>query len=123
MSTTVEEVLALADVEKCLKDTGAETTHGHCHNACVWLMCRIKEANLSDYNIHWCIGTFWNKDHSWLIIHDPNTDEEIIVDMTVNQFVNREVPFSGLMNDQYEIIESVSLCDDKNLHRLIERIG
>jgi hypothetical protein len=123
MSTTVEEVLALADVEKCLKETGAESTHGHCHNACVWLIVKIKEANLSDYNIAWCLGTFWNKDHSWLIVQDLNDGEDIIVDMTVNQFVDREVPFSGPMNDQYEIRDSVSLCETEKLHEFVERVG
>ena len=51
MSTTVQEVLALANVEQCLKDTGVESTYGHCNNACVWLITQIKKAGLSDYNI------------------------------------------------------------------------
>lgn len=123
MSITVEEVLALADVEKCLKDTGAESTHGHCHNACVWLMCKIKEAELSEYNIAWCLGTFWGKDHSWFIIQDPETGEETVVDMTVNQFVNREVPYSAPMTDEYEIFDSVLLCDSAKLYEMVERVG
>ena len=123
MATTVEEVLALADVEQCLKDTGVESTHGHCHNACVWLMVQIKKAGLSEYNIAWCFGTFWKKDHSWLVVQDLNTGEDIIVDMTVNQFVDREVPYSAPMNDQYEIFDSVSLCDDEKLYECVERVG
>lgn len=123
MSATVEEVLALADVEQCLADTGAESTSGHCHNACVWLMVQIKKAQLSEYNIAWCIGTFWGRDHSWLIIQDPETGGETIIDMTVDQFVDRPVPFSGPMNDQYEIHDSVLLCDGPKLYELTERVG
>ncbi len=123
MATTVEEVLALADVEKCLKDTGVSSTNRHCHNACVWLIVQIKKAKLLEYNIAWCFGTFWGKDHSWLVVQDLDTGEDIIVDMTVNQFVDREVPYSAPMNDQYEILESVMLCDDEKLYECVERVG
>lgn len=123
MTATVDEVLALADIEKCLEDTGVESTSGHCHNACVWLMLQIKKAGLSDYNIAWCVGTFWNKDHSWLIVQDAETGDETVIDMTVNQFVDRPVPFSGPMTDEYEIHDSVLLCDGPKLYELTERVG
>lgn len=123
MGTTIEEVLELADVEKCLRETGAESTHNHCHNACVWLIVQIKRANLSDYNICWCVGTFWGRDHSWLVVQDTETDTEAVVDMTVNQFVNRPVPHSGPMTDEYEVHDSALLCDPEKLEELIGRAG
>lgn len=122
MSATVEEILALADVEKCLEETGAASTHGHCHNACVWLMIQIKKANLSDYNVCWCVGTFWGKDHSWLLVQHPDGDEAV-VDMTVNQFVNRPVPHTGPMTDEYEVFDSALLCDSDKIAELVERAG
>ncbi len=123
MSTTVEEVVALANVEQCLEDIGVDSTSGHCHNACVWLAIQIKKANLSDYNIFIAVGTFWANDHSWLMIEDTETAEYTIVDMTVNQFVNREVPFSGPITDEYEIFDSVSLIDDNKLFEFVEKLG
>lgn len=123
MTATVEEILALADVEKCLAETNVESTTGHCHNACCWLMVQIKKANLSDYNIAWCIGTFWGKDHSWLIVQDADTGDETVIDMTVNQFVDRPVPHVGPMTDEYNILDSVLMCDGEKMYELIERVG
>jgi len=123
MTATVEEVLALADVKQCLKDTGVESTYNHCHSACTWLIIQIKKANLSDYNIAWCVGTFWANDHSWLIVQDAETGEETIIDMTVNQFVDRKVPWSGPMNDQYHIFDSALLCDGPKLCELVQATG
>jgi len=128
MNSTVEEVLALADVEQCLIDTGATSTYGHCHNACAWLVVQIKKAGVSDFNIFWCSGTFWGKDHSWLMVQEENPEdcEEVIntvVDMTVNQFVDRAVPYSGVMTDEYEIQDSVILCMDEQLHEFVGRLG
>lgn len=123
MSGTVEEVLALADVGKFLDRVGSNSTTNLCHNACVWLMARIKRHQISEYNIAWCIGTFWGEDHSWLIVQDPETGDETIIDMTVNQFVDRPVPWTGVMNDQYKVFDSVLLCDTDKLHELVDRIG
>ena len=120
MSATVEEVLALADVEKCLEETGAESTYRHCHNACVWLMREIKRAGLMDYNIAWCIGTFWGKEHSWLTVEDVDQNEFYVVDMTVDQFVDRAVPFSGVMTDEYHVQDSALMCDHDKLCELLE---
>lgn len=129
MSTTVQEVLALANVEQCLKDTGVESTYGHCNNACVWLITQIKKAGLSDYNIWLNHGTFWNNDHSWLVVEEENPEDiEVsiytVIDMTVDQFVpTRKVPFSGPQTDEYNPIESVLLCMDEELINLVERLG
>ena len=129
MTATVEEVLALADVKQCLKDTGVDSTYGHCHNACVWLIMQIKKAGVSDYNIWLNTGTFWGKDHSWLVVTEADPEdinEEIytVIDMTVDQFVpTRKVPFSGPQTDEYDATESVLLCMDEELLALVNRLG
>lgn len=120
MSTTVEDVMALADVQKCLEETGAESTYRHCHNACVWLMREIKRAGLMDYNIGWCIGTFWGKEHSWLTVEDVDNNEWYVVDMTVDQFVDRPVPYTALMTDEYHVEKSALMCDTEALVMLLE---
>jgi len=123
MTTLIDDILALADVEQCLKDTGDTTTTGHCHNACTWLICKIKEAQLPDYTIFWCVGTFWGNDHSWLLVQDPDTEEETVIDLTVDQFVDREVPFVGNMTDEYKIIDSIILCMDDKLPEFAGKLG
>lgn len=128
MTTTAKEILELANVEKCLEDTGADSTYGHCHNACVWLIMQIKKAGISDFNIFLCAGTFWGKDHSWLLVQEENPKDinehtDIVIDMTVNQFVDREVPFSAVMTDEYEINDSVLICMDEELINFVQRLG
>lgn len=123
MSITVEEVLDLVDMEAWMDYAGVDSTSGMCHNACCWLMVQIKKAGLSEYNIAWCVGTFWDKDHSWLLLQDPDSGDETIVDMTVNQFVEREVPWVGPMNDQYKVYDSALLCDPEKLVELVNMTG
>lgn len=123
MSSTVEEILALADVKQCLEDTGVASTYGHCNNACVWLMVKIKEANLADYRINLCSGTFWGNDHSWLLVENED-EQEIVIDMTVDQFVDRAVPYSAPMSDEYKIFKSINLCEGgRALTDFVERLG
>lgn len=123
MSASVEEVLALANVEQCLEDTGVDSTSGHCHNACVWLAVQIKRANISDYNVYIGVGTFWNNDHSWLMVEDIDSGEYTVIDMTVNQFVDRPVPHSGPLTDEYAIRDSISLCDSERIFDFVESMG
>lgn len=122
MGATAKEVLALASIEKCLSDTGADTTYNHCHNACCWLAVQIKKAGLLDYNIYLCAGLFDGKDHSWLMVEDEDSNY-IVVDMTVDQFIECEVPYFGTLTRQYQLQQSVSLCDTENLMDLVNKLG
>jgi len=124
MTATVDEVMKLADVERCLKETGVASTYNHCHNACVWLVKEIKKSGISDFNIHLCVGTFWGKDHSWLVVEDPESGEYHVVDMTVNQFVDRKVPYTAVMGDEYDMRDAVMLCSDTtDLIEFIDKMG
>ncbi len=123
MAATIEEVRALADVPKFLEETGRSSTHKACHNALAWLAVQIRKANLSDYNIHLCEGRFAGFDHSWLMVENPDDESHTIIDMTVDQFENCDVPYIGPMSPKYVIDDSVTLCDQDNLMNFIERLG
>ena len=113
MSATVEEVTALADVSKFLLEMEEESTLGQCHTALTWLSLQIKKAGILDYNIHLCVGKFAGYDHSWLQIEDVETEKHTLIDMTVNQFGEYDVPYVGPMSPGYVICDSISLCDNE----------
>jgi len=123
MGATIKEIMELADVQRMLAETGAESTYRHCHNACTWLILQIKRADLMDYNVCLCNGTFWGKDHSWLMVECPETEDHIVIDMTVDQFVDIAVPYAGPMTDDYEILRSAPLYDMQALQELVESLG
>ena len=123
MSATVKEVAALANVDKFMNDTGANGTYGECHNALTWLAVQIKKANISDYNIHLCTGAFAGRDHSWLEVQDMETEKQIIIDMTVDQFGEFTMPYVGPVSPGYAMHDCCCLCDTENIQQFVERLG
>jgi len=123
MRTAVQEVLELADVQRMLEETDAASTYRHCHTACTWLIREIKRAGLFDYNIALCTGAFQGKDHSWLVLEDEN-DEEIVIDMTVDQFIDVPVPYAGEYTDDYRCDRAIGLYSSPTeLIKFIEDLG
>ena len=123
MNASVKKVAVLADWDKFVKETGAHSTYGECHNALIWLCVQIKKANISDYNIHLVTGMFAGHDHSWLEIQDMDTEQQIIIDMTVDQFGEFNMPYVGPKSPGYVMHNACCLIDDKNLPRFIEGLG
>ena len=123
MSATVHQVSALADVNKFMSETGAESTHGECHNALTWLAIQIKRAGLDCYNVHLCTGVFARYDHSWLEIEDTDMEKFTVIDMTVNQFGKFQMPYVGPRSPGYWIHNSVALSDEERLPDFIEGLG
>jgi hypothetical protein len=120
----VEEVGELANVELFLSEMNSETTSKMCHQASIWLAVQIKKNYLSDYNIHICTGTYEGLDHSWLLVEDADSGVEHVVDMTLNQFIDCEVPFVGQMDNSYRIHYSICLCDDSDkIKEFVESLG
>lgn len=123
MSATVKEIVALADWDKFAKESGAHSTYGNCHNALVWLCVQIKKANISDYNVHLCVGDFAGNDHSWLEIQDMETELQVVIDMTVDQFGKFDMPYVGPRSPGYVMHGSCCLIDEENLPTFIEGLG
>lgn len=123
MTATVEKVKALANVPQFLKETGAHSTVGQCHNAIVWLCVQIKKAGILDYTVHLCTGTFVGADHSWIQIEDPSNGKFTIVDMTVDQFCDYVVPYVGPVSPGYALGSAVCLCDEDALRAFVESLG
>lgn len=123
MSATVEEITVLADWGKFVEDTGAHSTYGNCHNALTWLCIQIKKANISDYNVHLVAGSFAGHDHSWLEVQDMDTEKQIIVDMTVDQFGEFDMPYVGPRSPGYVMHNACCLVDSERLPEFIERLG
>ncbi|WAK44676.1 hypothetical protein vBAmePPT11V19_00050 [Alteromonas phage vB_AmeP_PT11-V19] len=121
---TVQEILPLADVQKFLKQMDAESTYKMCHQACVWLAVEIKKAGIPDYSLHLATGTYLGKDHSWLIVEGSEEPHQII-DMTVDQFENIEVPYvCNYDNEKYQLENSISLISDPDdLKNFVESLG
>ena len=121
---SVDEVANLADVELFLSYIDEKTVHKMCHQASTWLAVEIKKNGLSDYNIHICAGTFNGLDHSWILVENLDDLENWVVDITLSQFIDCETPFVGILTSEYEIEESVCLCDDIEVIKpFIERLG
>ena len=123
MDATVEEVAALADVEKFMSETGIDNTSGECHNALTWLAIQIKRAKISTHNIWLCSGYFAGRDHSWIQVEDINDETQTIIDMTVDQFGDCEVPYVGPVSPGYLVDESILLSDQDNIMRFITGLG
>ena len=95
-----------------------------CHQATAWLALQIKKNGIPDYTIHMCTGTYNGLDHSWLLVEDVESGEYNIVDMTLDQFIDCEVPYIGAMDSYYHIESSVCLCDDGAVIRdFVEGLG
>ena len=123
MSATAKQIAALADWDKFVEDTGAYSTFGECHNALTWLCVQIKRANISYYNVHLCTGVFAGKDHSWLELEDMDTEEQVIVDMTVDQFGKFDMPYVGPRSPGYVMHDTCALIDEERLFEFIQRLG
>lgn len=123
MAARVEEVAALADWDKFVEDTGAHSTYGECHNALTWLCVQIRKAQISDYNVHLCTGVFAGNDHSWLEVQDMDNEEQIIIDMTVDQFGEFDMPYVGPKCPGYVMHDCCGLFDIEKLPSFIEGLG
>jgi hypothetical protein len=123
MSATVQEVAALADVQKFFKETDVDYTYGQCHNALTWLCIQIKKADLPDYNIWLCVGEFAGNDHSWMQVEDTNDESQTIIDMTVDQFGVFKMPYVGPVCPGYEINHQILLSDQDNLAQFLSELG
>ena len=121
---SVKEVVELADVAKFLKEADKESTLKMCHNATVWLAVQIKKAGILDYNIYMCSGDYEGLDHSWIVIENTDTGKNIVVDMTLNQFIDCEVPFVGELDQRYNPYDFISLCENsKAIKDFVESLG
>ncbi len=122
--TTIEELLDLANVTKFLEAVEEDSTSLQCHQACVWLAIQIKKAGLSDYNVHIATGTYKGKDHSWIVLEDPDFNHKIL-DMTLDQFEDIKVPAVTFMtNEHYEIQDSICLAaGSKEIRQFVENLG
>ena len=123
MTATVEEVAALADLDLFFQETGANGTYGECHNAVTWLAIQIKKNDLVDYNVFACTGAFAGRDHSWMMVQDVEKDTFTVVDMTVDQFGECDVPYVGPLSPGYVMHNSVSLCDIEALDDFVRGLG
>lgn len=123
MTASVAEVAELANVERFLREMETDNTHGECHTALTWLAIQIKRAGLSTYNIHLCSGSFAGFDHSWIQVEDVYKETYTIIDMTVDQFADFEVPYVGPPSPGYAIDHAILLSDEANLQEFIEGLG
>lgn len=122
----IEDVVELADVSNFLAEIDADSTHGQCHQALTWLAIQIKKSeDIPDYCIWLCTGTFANYDHSWIQIEDADFGDGsyTIVDMTVDQFGEFDVPYVGPRSPGYVIRDAILLCDEENMQNFIEGLG
>lgn len=123
MGTTVDDILPLIDIDKCLEETGVKSTFRHCHTACAWLVLKIKKSLIPDYNIHWCTGTFKGLDHSWIVVEDCDNCSLTVIDMTIDQFIDVQVPYTGPQTGDYEVADSVNLSEVERLGQFAEQLG
>jgi hypothetical protein len=120
---TVEEVSQLANVTKFLKELDVESTSKMCHQAVTWLAIQIKRNALMDYNVHLCTGTYDGLEHSWMLV-EGDDQELVVVDMTLNQFIDCEVPYTGGLKPPYCLNASISMASEgQEIVEFVEALG